>query len=554
MTAAEIYAKQVLEGKIVTGIFIKQAAQRFLDFLERDDIEYDIVTANKVVNWIEGNLVHWEGEWRGKPFILEPWQKFMLQQIFGLKKDGRRLITKAYIQVSRKNTKTTMSAAIAAYHLFADTEQSPQVLVGANNEDQAKLCTTCCANILEISPKFRGYIDNKLIKIFRFKDKCSSITYPKNNGRIEAISRDLKTKDGSNPSLGIIDEYMEADNPGLLNVIRSGQAARLNPLLIVITTAGSKKEGPCYSQLRKVSVEVLNGLKTDDSQLAIIYELDAGDDYRDPEIAIKANPNYGVSVYANYLKERVLEAKNEGASKEVDVRTKNFNEWTDVSTVWISDHIWMKNNTVPITNGITFHSGLDIAVIRDWSAWVLVGKDLAGDYHIHPYFWIPEETVQYKLKNENSNLLDWIEQGLVFTTPGNVTDHDLVSQFILEKSRELNVQDVLADKAYCISIMNQLNAAGLECLAVNQTPTQLTQPTTLFYELVMEGRIKHGGNPVLRWMMASCILKEYTSGLSKVMKEKNTKNKIDGIDALINGLVPYAIEQEEVPQLIIGKW
>ena len=550
MTAAEQYAKDVLGGKKVVGQFMHQAAKRFLDLLGREDILYDVAEAERVVTWFETNLKHWEGKWRGKPFILEDWQKFILQQIFGLKREGRRLITKAYIEVARKNSKTTFSAGISLFHMFADSEQSPQVLVGANNEDQAKICTTCAANILEISPNFLPHLDDNSIKVYRYKDKCTAISYPHKNGRIEAMSRDLKTKDGFNPSLGIIDEYHEADTPGLLNVIRSGQGARENPLLIVITTAGFKKEGPCYSQLRRVSVDILAGKKTDDTQLSVIYELDTSDSWEDRDNWAKANPNYGVSVFPHYLDERFTEARNEGASKEVDFKTKNLNTWTDASTVWIQDHIWMKNKDKPKPCAF-YYSGLDIAVKRDWSAYVLIGQSEDGYYNVIPYFWIPKDTVAEKVKNENSNLLDWIEQGLVFTTPGNVTDHDAVAAFILEKRKEFTINNCIADGAYCISIINQLNAGGLETLELPQTPTRLTQPTTLLYELIMDGKVRHGGNPVLRWMIGNAILKEFGSGLCKIEKE-NQLGKIDGIDALINGLVPFTIPKEE--KTFIAEW
>jgi phage terminase large subunit-like protein len=543
LTAAEKYATKIVKGKLPVSEYVKQAAQRFLELIKRDDIDYDIVVANKVCDWFEKNLCHWEGQWRGKPFILEDWQKFILQQIFGLKREGRRLITKAYIEVARKNSKTTFSAGISLYHLFADTEQSPQILVGANNEDQAKICTTCAANMLEQSPNFAPYIDDNDIKIYKYRDRCTSISYPTKNGRIDAISRDLKTKDGFNPSLGIIDEYHEADNPGLLNVIRSGQGARLEPLLIVITTAGFKKDGPCYSELRRVALDILKGKKTDDSQLALIYEMDEGDDWEKEENWKKANPNFGVSVYPHYLRDRYTEAKNEGASKEVDFKTKNLNVWTDASTVWIQDDKWMLNKGEPRTD-IIFESGLDMAFKRDWTAYVKVGKDENGIYHIIPHFWIPESTVAEKVKHEHSSLRDWIAAGLVFTTPGNVTDHDMVAEFILNDRLTHKVNSCVADPAHAISTMNKLNEAGLECMELFQTPSKLTAPTNLFYEIVIGGKMRHGGNPVLRWMMSNTILKQsQASGLHKIDKE-NRNAMIDGIDAIINGLVPYTLEKQ----------
>jgi len=549
LTAAERYAKKCLKDKDVSS-YVKQSAKRFLNFLERDDITYDVEKAEHVVNWFEKNLKHWEGKWRGKDFILEDWQKYILQQIFGLYKNGRRLITKSYIEVARKNSKTTLSAGISLYHLFADTEQSPQILVGANNEDQAKICTTCAANMLEISPNFKPHIEAENIKIFRYRDKCPTISYRQKNGRIEAMSRDLKTKDGFNPSLGIIDEYHEADTSGLLDVIRSGQGARENPLLIVITTAGFKKDGPCYSQLRRVSLDILEGKLHDDSQLSVIFEPDVNDDWEKENTWKKSNPNFGVSVFPNYLKERYLEAKNEGATKERDFKTKNLNIWTDTSAAWISDRIWMNNDKEPQT-GIVYEAGLDMAFKRDWAAFVMVGKSEDG-YSVIPYFWIPEDTVNEKLKNENSNLLDWIDKGLVFKTEGNVTDHDAIAEFILQKRQEEKINTVIADPAYAISVINRLNKEGLETLDLPQTPTKLTQPTTFAYELIKQKKIRHGGHPVLRWMMGNCVLKEYNSGLIKITKE-NEHSKIDGIDAMINALVPYLVEKQET-KIIMDLW
>ena len=543
MTAAERYAKDVLSGKIISSNFIKQAAQRFLNFLDRDDIYYNIEQAEKVCTWFEKHLRHWEGEWRGKPFILEDWQKFILQQIFGLYKDDRRLIQKAYIQVGRKNAKTTLSSGISAYHLFADIEQSPQILVGANNEDQAKICTTCTAKLIQGSPDLNAHVKAGNIRIHAYKDRCTSIIYKPKDGMIIPMSKEVKTKDGFNPSMGIIDEYHEADSSALLDVIRSGQGSRLNPLLIVITTAGFKKDGPCYTQLRKVGVDILNGTKEDDSQLALIYEPDEEDDWTLEDTWKKANPNYGVSVYKHYMNGRLKEAINEGAQKEVEFKTKNVNTWTNASTVWIKDEIWAKCKGEP-RKDLIFTSGLDMAFKRDWSAWVLVGKDIDGNFSVIPYFWIPEETVDDKYKNENSQIYDWIADGLVFTTPGNVTDHDAISQFILEKRNEYQIENVIADPAYCISVINQLNEAGLETVEVPQTASRLTQPTTLLYEIVMQQKLNHGNHPILRWMISNAVIKTYGSDLVKITKE-NDSGKIDGIDAMINGLIPHLLNEEK---------
>ena len=552
MSDAEKYCKDVLSGKIVAGHYIHLACQRFLNWLKDPEIEFREKEAKEVIDWFESRLYNWEGEWQGKPFKLELWQKFLIQQIFGLYKDGLRMINKAYVQVARKNGKTTLLGGITLYHLFKDSENSPVVMIGANNEDQAKICASTAGNIIDYSPVLSQNEKAGNIIVYRNRGSVNRILFPEKKGVLMPISRDVKTKDGYNPSLAAVDEYHEADTSELLDVMRSGQGARLNPLLIVITTAGFKKDKPCYSQLRRVGVDILLGLKEDDSQLALIYEPDEEDNWQDENTWLKANPNYNVSVFPKYMKTRLQEAINEGAQKEVEFRTKNLNTWTNASTVWIKDEIWTNGKEEP-RKDLEYYTGLDMAYKRDWTAWVLIGKDEDNFFHVIPYFWIPEETVQDKYKNENSQLLDWIDKGLVFTTYGNVTDHDAVSSFILGKREEFRIKNCIADPAYCISVINQLNQAGLETMELPQTPSRLTQPTTFLYELAMQGRIKHGNNPVLRWMMSNAVIKEYGSDLIKITKEREN-GKIDGIDAMINAFVPHVLEEQEGNSFFMEIW
>jgi len=555
MNEVEIYARDVIKGAIIAPSLVVKSCERFISLCDREDVSYRPDIANKKVTFIETHVYQWEGIWEGLPFNLELWQKFIIHYIFGLfNKDGRRLVTRAYIQIPRKNGKTAFIAALTNDHLFADPVKTPQILVGANNEDQAKICTTSTANMIEASPTLKKYKEAKVVNIFSYKRSASKIVHDKRNGMVLAMSRDMKSKDGFNPSLGIVDEYHEADDSRLLDVIRSGQGSRPEPLLIVITTAGFKKQGPCYSILRRVSIDILNGLKEDDSHFSMIYEPDEDDDWESIETWKKVNPNYGVSVFPHYLESRYKEAKNEGAHKEVDFKTKNLNLWSNSSVVWMTDELWMKNDATPIVKEKRWYAGLDMAYKRDFTALVLVSTaDEEGYHDVLPFFWIPEDTVELKSEKDHSSLPDWIRDGLVMTTSGNVTDHTQITEFIINLRTTHEIIQLTADPAYAISTMNALNNQGLETLGLPQTPARLTPPTTMLYELVMKKKIRHGGNPVLRWMLSNCLLHNYANDLIKIRKEGDI-NRIDGIDALIDALAPFDIPILPPPEHIAELW
>jgi phage terminase large subunit-like protein len=557
MTEAERYARDVDEGRKVSGHWIKQAAKRFLSDLERDDLEFDELEANRVVNFFELFLCHWEGVWAGKPIILEDWQKFIIQQVFAWKKNGKKRIRSVYVQIARKNAKTTLAAGIALYHLIADSENAPQIYVGANNEDQAKICTNTAGRILEESGKLRTYIRNGQVSLFSYKDKVNTITFKKRNGSISAMSRDAKTKDGFNPSLGIIDEYHEAKDDKLLNVIESGQGARHEPLLFVITTAGFNKSGPCYSKLRDVSTKILDGVIEDDSHLAFVYEADEGDDWKDESTWVKSNPNLGVSVSVEYLRSRLTKAINEGGSKEVDFRTKNLNEWCDAEKVWIQDSIWIANSyqlsPSDLKNAVCY-GGLDCAKSVDLNAFVLIfpefteikGKLITP---ILPFFWVPESKIQ-----SNSDRVDykkWEKEGYIIKTEGNIADYNKIEYDILKAIDIYDFKGLDYDHAYAGNVASNLANQGIECAPLRQGHLSLTGPTNELERMATGQLFEHFNNPVMRWMIGNVTLKTDAAGNIKPDKEKST-NKIDGVAAMVNAIARWKrIEAEQKESTII---
>lgn len=550
LTESERYANDVLSGKVITGKWIKLAAKKFLSDLERADIQFDVKQANRAVNFIERKLRHWEGSWRGKQLKLEDWQRFIIQQIFGWHKNGKRRIRSVYIQVSRKNGKTTLADGVLLYHLFADRENTPQVLVGANNEDQAKICVNSAGRIIQQSPEFADLVDSEDVKLSIYGRNVVGIYYHARDGAVKAMSKNPETQDGFNPSLGIVDEYHEAKDDALLNVIESGQGARPEPLLFVITTAGFDKTGPCYAKLRKMSVDMLEGKIEDDSHLAFIYELDDGDRWDDPKCWVKCNPNLGVSVFEDYLQARFVKAKNEGGSKEVDFKTKNLNMWVDAPLVWINDETWMQNHYGINPNeliGAKCYGGLDLATGVDLNAFCLYFPKFKfiKDKWISPvlwWFWIPKSRV----KTEHFDYTDWVEQGFISVTEGvfeNVIDHKKIITDITNLSGKYYVHAIAFDQRLAYhGVVQELGITfgtsesdeyiqGL--YPFTQSMPNVSLATKAIETEITNHQLEHFNNPVMRWMMGNVVLKKDAVG--QIMPDKSkSQYKIDGVAAMVN--------------------
>lgn len=553
MIAAERYAQEVLSGKIIAGKWIKLACKRFLFDLKRTDLIFDEKQANRAVNFIERKLKHWEGSFSGNPLLLEDWQKFIVQQIFGwYTLQGKRLVRSVYIQIARKNGKTSFLAAIINYHIFADTENTPQVLVGANNEDQAKICVNSVGRMIQQSPEFQDLIDDESVKLYNYKSNIVEIEYPERRAVVKAMSKNPETKDGFNPSLGGVDEYHEAKDDKLLNVIESGQGSRINPLLIVITTAGFDKDGPCYSKLRESSTQILNDTIQDDHHLAFIYEQDDEDEVSDESSWVKSNPNLGVSVSIEFLRSRYKKALNEGGTKMVDFLTKNLNKWVDAPEVWIPYEVWSTNThglKPEDLEGKLCYGGLDLARVVDLNAFALWFPDVKPGVHaVLCFFWIPEAKVENN--NDRVDYKRWIEQGHLFKTPGNVADYSIIAADIKGIVKSFDFRSLSYDK-YLSShgVLKDLLDNGIECHELPQNIVTLNMPTKELERIATNGKLEHFNNPVLTWMIGNTLLAKDTSGNVKPDKGKSEK-KIDGVSAMINALAEFKTFENQQVDLV----
>lgn len=531
---AELYAEQVRSGEILVCEYVRLAVERYYADLDRalDMGRYfDKKAAMRAIRFIE-KLKHTKGEWAGQRFRLEPWQQFVLWNIFGWKNaDGTRRFRYAYIEIARKNGKTALSAGVGLYMLFADGESRPEVYSAATVKDQAKICFSDAVEIVKATD-LKNYLTP-----YR-----NSIVYELKGGMMKPLSSDYGTHDGLNPSCGIIDEFHAHKDSGMFDVIKSAFGARRQPLMFIITTAGFDKSGVCYAYRENV-IKVLRGVNEDDSLFGIIYTLDDKSEWDDPKMWIKANPNLGVSLSADYLADQVKDAKNRPEAVR-NVMTKNVDLWVDAERTWILDDVWQKcigtTATVDL-KGCACWGGLDLSNVSDITAYVLLFHE-NDRFQLLPYFWIPEEKMLEKIRKENINYDKWVATGYVTVTPGNVIDYDFVKAHILRIVADYDLRTSAYDRWNSSQTIIDLQNEGMECNPFGQGYGSMSAPTKEFEKLVLTGKIEHFGNPVLRWMLASTLVKTDPAGNIKPDKEKSTQ-KIDGIVASIMALGEWMTAQ-----------
>ncbi len=533
---AELYAEQVRSGEILVCEYVRLAVERYYADLDRalDMGRYfDKKAAMRAIHFIE-KLKHTKGEWAGQRFRLEPWQQFVLWNIFGWKNaDGTRRFRYAYIEIARKNGKTALSAGIGLYMLFADGESRPEVYSAATVKDQAKICFSDAVEIVKATD-LKNYLTP-----YR-----NSIVYELKGGTMKPLSSDYGTHDGLNPSCGIIDEFHAHKDSGMFDVIKSAFGARRQPLMFVITTAGFNKSGACYAYRENV-IKVLRGVNEDDSLFGIIYTLDDKSEWDDPKMWIKANPNLGVSLSADYLADQVKDAKNRPEAVR-NVMTKNVDLWVDAERTWILDDVWQKciGTTAPADlKGCACWGGLDLSNVSDITAYVLLFHE-NDRFQLLPRFWVPEEKMLEKVRKENINYDKWVAEGYVTVTPGNVIDYDFVKADILRIVADYDLRTSAYDRWNSSQTIIDLQNEGMECNPFGQGYGSMSAPTKEFEKLVLTGKIEHFDNPVLRWMLASTLVKTDPAGNIKPDKEKSTQ-KIDGIVASIMALGEWMTAQAD---------
>ncbi|MBY4973242.1 terminase large subunit [Streptococcus phage phi-SsuYTJ2_rum] len=492
---------------------------------------YDEAKADRAVTFIN-NLSHTKGKWAGKRFDLLPWQEQIVRDLFGIvKEDGNRQFLTAYIEIPKKNGKSELAAAIALYLLYADNEASAEVYGAACDRNQASIVFDVAKQMVQMS--------RPLEKRSKIMGATKRIVNYSNAGFYQVLSAETGTKHGLNVSGLVFDEIHAQPNRHLYDVLTKGSGdAREQPLFFIITTAGTDRNSICY-ELHTKALDILNGRKKDTSFYPVVYGLSDEDDWNDEANWLKANPSLGHTIGIDRVREAYQQALDNPAEENV-FKQLRLNMWTSSSVAWIPEHVYAKGND-PIQyeslKGRSCYAGLDLSSTSDITAFVLVfpPRFEEENYIVLPFFWLPEDTLELRCRRDHVLYDVWERQGYIKTTEGNVVHYGFIEKFIEDLSEIYHIKEIAYDRWNATQMVQNLEGMGLTMVPFGQGYKDMSPPSKELYKLMMEGKIQHGGHPVLKWMGQNVVMRQDPAGNIKPDKEKSVE-KIDGIVALIMGL------------------
>ena len=492
---------------------------------------YDKKKADRAVTFIE-NLCHTKGKWAGTPFWLLPWQEQLIRDIFGIvKPDGNRQFRTAFVEICKKVGKSELAAAVTLYLLYADNEPSAEVYGAAADRQQASIVFDVAKQMVEMSPA--------LMKRSKLMGATKRIVNYGNAGYYQVLSAEVGGKHGFSVSGLVFDEIHTQPNRQLYDVLTKGSSdARQNPLHFIITTAGNDRHSIAY-ELHTKAVDILEGRRVDPTFYPVVYGLKDDEDWEDEANWYKVNPSLGYTVDIERLRDAYREAKQNPAD-EVTFKWLRCNMWVSSTVAWIPDAIYMRGNEpidMDALAGRDCYAGLDLSSTGDITALVLIFPPRNEDekYVLLPYFWIPEETIPRRVKANSVPYDIWEKQGYIMSTEGNVIHYDFIEKFIMYLSEKYHILEIAVDRWNATQMIQNLEGEGFTIVPFGQGFSSMSAPTKEFYRLLMEGKIIHGGHPVMRWMAGNVVVDTDPAGNIKVTKAKS-KEKIDGIVAAIMAL------------------
>ena len=492
---------------------------------ETDKYYLDRPAGEKVVKWIEKYCTHVKGEWGGKPLILAEWQKEeIVIPAFGWKdkETGLRRYRRVFIFVPRKNGKSTLGSPLALYLLCADGEPGAEIFSAASDRLQAGIIHDVAKQMILQSPRL-----TEELRTF-----VSTITYPSNGSFYRVLSSDAPRQHGKNSHGIIFDEVHTQPNRELWDVLTTSTGSRRQPLTFAFTTAGFDRETICFEQY-EYACKVRDGIIKDDTFLPVIYESDEKDDVFDEEVWKRANPCYEISLKKEYVVEEATRAKNT-PSYENTFRRLQLNQWTSAETRWISDEVWMRGVVefdLEKLKGKACVCGLDLASRRDVCAFMMLFP-YEDTFIVISHFFVPGLMARERTQKDGVNYDQWIREGFITETPGNVTDYDYIRKFINEQNDIYEIRTIAYDRWNASQLVINLQGDGFECTPFGQGFASMSAPTKELEGMVYNSQVNHLGNPVLRWMCSNVMIVENAAGDNKIDKSKSTE-KVDGMVGLV---------------------
>lgn len=489
------------------------------EFIE-DDAQY-------AIDWFEAYITHTKGELAGQPYILEPHERAIMANIFGWKhkKTHYRRYKEVFYFVPRKNSKTTFAAGLALEILFTDDEQGAECYCGAADRDQATLLFGQAAAMVRKCPE----MDSR-VKIYA---TGKSIVYEETNSSFKAISAEAGTKHGYNSSFVALDELHAQRDRELVDVLLTSTGSRRQPLVISTTTSDYQREGSICNEKHDYASKVRDGIIDDPTMLPVIYEASLDDDWTDPEVWAKANPNLDKSISLDYIR-RACEKAKETPTFENTFKRLHLNIRTEQDVRWLSIEKWDKCDFPELLEdleGKECWAGLDLSSTTDLTALVLAFP-VDDKIALKPFFWVPGDNARKRERRDRAPYLTWARQGFIELTDGNVIDYDLIRKRIGELHEKYNIKQIAIDRWAATQLITQLEGDGFDVMPFGQGFHSMGAPTKEMEKLVLGEQLATGGHPVLRWCASNVTVEQNAAGDMKPNKAKSTE-RIDGIVAAI---------------------
>jgi phage terminase large subunit-like protein len=502
-----------------------------LEQQDEKEFYFDIEAAQHRIDFYQF-CRHSEGRWAGQVFEPAPWQQFVDWNIYGWKwkKNDKRRFRTAYVEVSRKNGKSSKIATDGLYMLGYDGEHGAQVFTAATKKDQARIIHRISTRMVKASPALR-----KQLGTFKDSIYCESM-----GGTFIPLGQDSKTEDGWNVQAALVDEYHAHPDATLYDVLRSGMGSREQPLMLIITTAGFDKASACYQE-REYLVSILEQTFQDESYFGIIFTVDDEDKWDDETEWLKANPNLTVSVSLDDMRDMCMKAKN-SPSKQNEFKTKKLNIWTETLTRWITSEAWDACGTSVDADGLagrTCYGAFDLSSVSDFTAWVLCfPPDVSSDLYKFVFrFFLPQYDLDKRFTSRDvlNQITGWVRQGFVTATPGNSIDYDFIMEQIRTDGERYDIKEIPYDPYNATQVVNDLMKDGFELTPFRQGYLTMSPAAKAFESAVLDKRIAHGNNPVMKWMVSCTDVQSDPAGNIKPVKPDRgkTSKRIDGVIASI---------------------
>lgn len=514
-------------------------------FRDGDGYLFDDRRAARAVDFIEQCLCLVEGEWAGKPFLLEPWQKAIVANLFGwVTPAGLRRYREVFVYVPRKNAKTTLASALVLSMLFLDNEPGAQTYCAAADTDQANLLFSIAKRMVERSPLLA-----ERCRIFRHSIQMIDPRSGQETGSFfKVISSDANTKHGFSAHCCVVDELHAHPNSELVDVLETSMGARRQPLMIHLTTADFIRDSMCNAKHKRACM-VRDGVAKDARFLPVIYEAKTTDDWADLETWKKANPNYGVSIKEDFIDRMVEQARNFPSERNKILRL-HLNVQTDTSESWIDWHQWSLCASAELAEEDVGHLpcylGVDLSRNDDTTSVVKLfvdDRDSQPKCYVFPEVWVPQVTANKREMQGHVSYLSWIRDGHMRACRGEVINHDDVQQFICECVERYDVQSIMFDPHDAKQVSTRLKNMGYPVGTMGPGVSQMSSPSKLFERMVSQRQITHTNQPVMNWMIRNTMIDHDNFGNIRPSKKHST-GKIDAVIATVIALGAWELADQ----------